>query len=124
MMNVAFTPENKAAALEIVVRHFVPAVREAGIEDARFLINDSGDWHLTCMLPVARGPSYSRRDIAPEPVNFWHALVARERTPAKAAALFERYLSMIEREEHRLVREPELPGEWNPPGTVRPGEDS
>lgn len=104
MMDVAFIPDMAARGIAIVCDHFEPAVRSAGIDEALFLIHEGGEFHVTCLLPLSRGPDFRQMQISPEAANFWTALVDHAGGPGEAARVFEEYCALVEREEQRLVK--------------------
>lgn len=105
IVHVDFKPGKADDALKIVYAHFVPAANAAGLEPARILEHETGEWDVTYIFPLSEGPTVLEWDVTPNGEKFWAELAKKEGGADKALAVFAEYADMVARAESQIVRE-------------------
>lgn len=99
IVNVDFASGKRDAALELIENHFVPAAKKAGTPGpVMHLEHQSGDWDLTVIWHMDRGPAGMEWKTTDEGIAWQKAFVEMSGGEEKAKEIGETFDSYIARE--------------------------
>lgn len=98
IVNVDFKPGMADEALDLIRKHFAPAVREAGTPGPVMqLEHRTGEWDVTFIWHMKRGPSEMEWKRSPESIKWEKKFVEMVGGEEKAREIGEKYESYIQR---------------------------
>lgn len=98
IVNVDFKPGMRGEALDIIKEHFAPAGVEAGNPGpVMHLEHRTGEWDMTVIRHMKRGPSEMEWKRTPESIKWEKKFVEMAGGREKAQDIYETYESYIQR---------------------------
>lgn len=99
IVEIDFVSGKRDAALDVIRNHFVPAAREAGTPaPVMQLEHRSGEWDLTVIWKMDRGPAGMEWKTTPEGIAWQKAFAEMAGGEEKAREIGETFESYIDRE--------------------------
>lgn len=108
LTQVDFKAGQMDEAMDIVYNHFVKASEAAGTAAPHILEHETGEWDVTYVFPMERGPDGLNWELTPEGEKFLRALAEQEGGMERAEKLFEKYDKKVARAQSEIVFEKEM----------------
>lgn len=108
---IDFEPGKRDAAMKIIEEHYVPASVAAGVPGpAMTLEHQTGEWDLTVVWHMKRGPGELEWKQTPEGIAWYEKFAERAGGPDEARKIGEEFSSYIARESVTIAFEDESMG--------------
>ena len=105
IVNVDYHNGKSGDARRIIEEHYMPAGQAAGTPTPVMLLwTETGEWDLTIIWKMKRGPASMEWRRSPDSVKWWQTFVEREGGEEAAEAIQEEYSSLVARSTSTIAR--------------------